>query len=133
MVACQCTLVANDNFYYVRVVSQRLSNFPSSRFCVPTRLSRLCTTLANVNMYPFAESSFWDHALYLFRILFPRQERLTNPRVDNLLYFEIVKVKDLFASGNTAQTSEFRTYYCAWIGLNSVLIHSHLKSLHRFQ
>ena len=37
LVPCQCTLVENDNFYYVRVVSQRLSNCPSSRFCgVPT-------------------------------------------------------------------------------------------------
>ena len=40
LVACQCTLVENDNFYYAGVVSQRLSNFPSSRF-----VSRLCTTL----------------------------------------------------------------------------------------
>ena len=67
----------------------------------------------NVNMCPFAESSFWYQALQLFRILSPWQELLTNPTVDNLLYFEIAKVKVLLANGNTAQRSAFRTYYCA--------------------
>ena len=67
----------------------------------------------NVNMCPFAESSFWYQALQLFHILSPWQEILTNPTVDNLLYFEIVKVKVLLANGNTAQRSAFRTYYCA--------------------
>ena len=67
----------------------------------------------NVNMCPFAESSFWYQALQLFHILSPWQEILTNPTLDNLLYFEIVKVKVLFANGNIAQISAFRTYYCA--------------------
>ena len=65
----------------------------------------------NVNMCPFAESSFWYQALQLFRILSPWQEILTNPTLDNLLYFEIVKVKVLFANGNIAQSSAFRTYF----------------------
>ena len=40
LIPCQCTVVENDNFYYVRVVSQRLSNCPRVVF-----VSRLCTTL----------------------------------------------------------------------------------------
>ena len=84
---------------------------PLESFLCPDQLSRLCTT--GVNMCPFAESSFWYQALQLFRILSPWQEILTNPTVDNLLYFEIVKVKVLFANGNTAQSSAFRTYHCA--------------------
>ena len=80
---------------------------PLESFCFPTLHN------PNLNMYPFAESSFWYQALQLFRILSPWQEILTNPTVDNLLYFEIVKVKVLLANGNTAQRSAFRTYYCA--------------------
>ena len=86
---------------------------PLESFLCPDQLSRLCTTLANVNMCPSAESSFWYQALQLFHILSPWQEILTNPTVDNLLYFKIVKVKVLFANGNTAQSSAFRTYHCA--------------------
>ena len=80
---------------------------PLESFCVPTLHN------PNVNMCPFAESSFWYQALQLFRILSSWQEILTNPTVDNLLYFEIVKVKVLLANGNTAQRSAFRTYHCA--------------------
>ena len=80
---------------------------PLESFCFPTLHN------PNLNMYPFAESSFWYQALQLFRILSPWQEILTNPTVDNLLYFEIVKVKVLLANGNIAQRSAFRTYYCA--------------------
>ena len=50
---------------------------------------------------------------YCFGILSPWQEILTDPTVDNLLYLEIVKVEVLFANGNTAQSSAFRTYHCA--------------------
>ena len=80
---------------------------PLESFCFPTLHN------PNLNMYPFAESSFWYQALQLFRILSPWQEILTNPTVDNLLYFEIVKVKVLLANGNTTQRSAFRTYYWA--------------------
>ena len=55
--------------------------FPLESFCVPTLHN------PNVNMCPFAESSFWYQALHLFRTLSPWQEILTNPTVDNLLYF----------------------------------------------
>ena len=54
---------------------------PLESFCFPTLHN------PNLNMYPFAESSFWYQALQLFRILSPWQEILTNPTVDNLLYF----------------------------------------------
>ena len=64
-------------------------------------------------MCPFAESSFLYQALQLFRILSHWQEILTNPTVDNLLYFEVVKVKVLFVKCNTAQSSALRTYHCA--------------------
>ena len=80
---------------------------PLESFCVPTLHN------PNVNMCPLAESSFWYQALQLFRILYPWLETLTNPTVDNLLYFEIVKVKVLFGNGKTAQRSAFRTYHCA--------------------
>ena len=49
----------------------------------------------------------------MFRIHFPRQQILTNQTVDNLLYFDMVKVKEVFANGNTAQISKFGVYYCA--------------------
>ena len=62
---------------------------PLKSFCVPTLHN------PNVNMCPFAENSFWYQALQLFCILPPWQEILTNPTVDNLLYFEIVKMKVL--------------------------------------
>ena len=72
---------------------------PLESFCVPTLHN------PSVNMCPFAESSFWYQALQLFRIHFPRQQILTNQTVDNLLYFDMVKVKENFANGNTVQSS----------------------------
>ena len=81
--------------------------FPLESFCVPTLHN------PTVNMCPFAESSFWYQALQLFHIHFPRQQILTNQTVDNLLYFDIVQVKEVFANGNTAQSSKFEVYYCA--------------------
>ena len=86
---------------------RRGSRIALESFCVPTLHN------PNVNMCPFTESSFWYQALQLFRIVSPWQEILTNPTEDNLLYFEIVKVKVLFANHNTAQSSAFRTYHCA--------------------
>ena len=86
---------------------------PLESFLCPDQLSRLCTTLAWTCVHSHAESSFWYQALQLFRILSPWQEILTNPTVDNLLYFEIVMVNVLFANGNIAQSSAFRTYHCA--------------------
>ena len=58
--------------------------FPLESFCFPTLHN------PNVNMCPFAESSFLYQALQLFRIHFPRQQILTKQTVDNLLYFDIV-------------------------------------------
>ena len=63
-----------------------------------------------------------------FVFLFLDSKYLTNPTVDNLLYFEIAKVKAFFANSNTAQRSEFRTYYCT-TGRSL----SYMKSLDRFQ
>ena len=55
-------------------------------------LARLCTTQ---NVCPFAESSFWYQDLQLLRVHLPRQQILTNQTVNDLLYFEIDKVKDV--------------------------------------
>ena len=90
LVPCQCTLVENDNFYYVRVVSQR----PSSRFCVPTLHN------PNVNMCPFAESSFWYQALQLFRSHIIRRQMFANLTVNKLSYSAIAKQKITCVIGN---------------------------------
>ena len=96
--------------------------------------SFLCPTLhnSNVNMCPFAESSFWYQALQLFRIVSPWQEILTNPTVDNLLYFESFKWKFYWLTVILHKVLRLGHIIAQSIGLNSILIHSHMKSLHRF-
>ena len=100
LVPCQCTLVENDNFYYVRVVSQRFSNCPSSRFCVQTRLSRLCTTLTWTCVHPFAESSFWYQDLQLFLSHIIRRQMFANLTVNKLSYSAIATQKITCVIGN---------------------------------
>ena len=98
---------------------------PLESFCVPTMHN------PDVNMCPFAESSFWYQALQLFRILSLWQEILTNPTVDSYIskllkwkFYQLTVIlhKDLRLGHIIAQST----------GLNSILIHSHMKSLRRF-
>ena len=100
LVPCQCTLVENDNFYYVRAVSQRLSNCPSSRFCVPTSCPDFAQPYYNVNMCPFAESSFWYQALQLFLSHIIRRQMFANLTVNKLSYSAIAKQKITCVIGN---------------------------------
>ena len=78
----------------LRVVSQRLSNCPSSRFCVQTLHN------PNVNMCPFAESSFWYQALQLFLSHIIRRQMLANLTVNKLSYSAIAKQKTTCVIGN---------------------------------
>ena len=140
LTAFQCSVVEIDHFYCVKVRFPKALELLRESFFVfkpfhslnifgcadecPSFIdvqtdcetlnfsARLCTTQ---NVCPFVESSFQHQALQLFRIHFPQQQIFTNQIVDNLLCFEIVKVKEDFANGNSAQSSEVRTYCCALV------------------
>ena len=136
LAAFECTLVESDNFYIVKVHFARYLELPcesffSNRFTVSTFLAMqtnaprlmMCKKILKHLIFRdnFAQLKACVHSwkvvsgikLYnCFVFLFLNSKFLTNPTVDNLLYFEIAKVKAFFANSNTAQTSEFRTYHC---------------------
>ena len=83
-------------------------------------------------MCPFAESCFWYQALQLFCILSPWQEILTNPTVDNFYISKLLKWKFYLLTAILHKVLRLGHIIAQSTGLNSILVYSYMKSLHRF-
>ena len=127
LVACQCTLVENDNFYYVRVVLQRLSNFPSSRF-----VSRLCTTLTRRCVHSQKVVS-GIRLCNCFVFTFLDSKYLQTKQLTICYILILFKWKKFLLTVILHKVLSMGCIIAPWTRLNSVLVHSYIKSLDRFQ
>ena len=99
---------------------------PLKSFCFPTLHN------PNVNMCPFAESSFWYQALQLFRIHFPRQQILQTKQLTICYILTLFKWKKFLLTVILHKVLSLGCIIAPWTRLNSVLVHSYIKSLDRF-